>query len=218
MPTTDASVPTRSQSPAATYGRGRPKSETVSEISTAIMEAAANTFLSVGYEETSMEAVAASAGVTKVTLYKRFPDKRSLLQAVLRARRPEWVSTPPISGGVEARLKQLASMILVRGVSPELRAFHALVSSAWPKPSDMPAREEVLGYNDMLRRLESEIREAGKEVGVTSSRAATVALALMAMLSGWFEHRMPDPERDAADADAFARSAVELLIHGKAAW
>lgn len=218
MPNTDARGPTRSQPAGSAYGRGRPKAETVSQISTAIIEAATDIFLARGYEETSMEAVATRAGVTKVTLYKRFPDKRGLLQAVLRARRPEWASFPPLSGRIEARLKQLASTILVSGVSPELRAFHALATSAWPKPSDMTAREEVLGYNDMLRRLESEIREGAKELGIASSRPATVALALMAMLSGWFEHRTPDPDRDADDADEFARSAIELLVRGKAAW
>lgn len=202
----------------SSYGRGRPKAGTTSEISTAIMEAATAAFLDKGFEDVSMEAIAASAGITKVTLYKRFPDKRSLLRAVVKARRQNTPPAEPSSIGIEARLKQLATTILVGGVSPELRAYHALVTTAWPDPSDMPAREEVLGYNDMLLMLEREIRLGSQELGVHSSRAQTVALALMAMLSGWFEHRSPDPSRDAADADAFARTAVDLLVHGKNAW
>lgn len=186
-------------------------------ISAAIMKSATETFLDAGFEEASMEAIAARAGITKVTLYKRFPDKRSLLQAVLRMRRLHWTPSPEGSG-VEARLKHLATTILVRGVSPEIAAFHALVYSAWPDPLDMSAREEVLGYNDMLLRLEREITNGGEELGIDPTRASAVAGALMAMLSGWFEHRCPDPQRDTADAEQFAQTAVELLIHGKAAW
>lgn len=182
------------------------------------MEAATATFLDVGFEDASMESIAASAGITKVTLYKRFPDKRSLLRAVVQANRPE-PKPPALSGlGVEARLKQLATTILVGGVSPEVRAFHALVATAWPDPLDMPAREDVLGYHAMQARLEREIASGSAELGISPTRAPTVALALMAMLSGWFEHRTPDPDRDAVDADAFARAAVDLLIYGKEAW
>lgn len=219
MPPENQSSPKTQARPA--YARGRPRAETTTEISTAIMDAAAACFLNLGYEQASMEAIAAAAGVTKVTLYKRFPDKRSLLQAVLHARRPGWTSPPASSAqtaNTEARLKSLASVVLVRGVSTELRAFHALVASAWPDPLDMPAREEVLGYNDMLARLDAEIRKGSKDLGIVPSDAASVALALMAMLSGWFEHRIPDPKTDAADADAFAKRAVDLLIGGKSAW
>lgn len=165
-----------------------------------------------------MEAVAARAGVTKPTLYKRFPDKRSLLQAVLGVRRVEWIAAPSTSKDPEERLKQLASAILVSGVSQDLRTFQALAQSAWPDPLDMPAREEVLGYNNVLPRLEKAIRQDGADLGVEPKRASVVAIVLIAVLSGWFEHRHPDPDRDAIDADQFARAAVELLIHGKAAW
>ena len=182
------------------------------------MEAAASAFLDEGFEQASMEAIAAKAGVTKVTLYKRFPDKRNLLRAVLRSR-PLQPRDAAISGaGAEARLKNLATTILVGGVSPDIRAFHALALAAWPDPLDMPQREEVLGYNQMLSLLEREISVGSTEFGIRASRAKTVALALMAMLSGWFEHRTPDPGRDAADAEAFAHAAVALLVHGTKAW
>ncbi len=174
------------------------------------MDAAADVFLAVGFEEASIEAIAARAGVTKVTLYKRFPDKRSLLRAVLQQ--------PPASADLEKRLKYYAATILVRGISAEVRAFHDLVASAWPSPDDMATREDVLGYNHMLQCLRDEIRSAGHNLGVTSANSSAVATALMAMLSGWFEHRPPSTANEKAHATKFAHKAVELLIHGKAAW
>lgn len=163
-----------------------------------------------------MEAIAAQAGVTKVTLYKRFPDKRSLLRAVLQQQRPHWAPAPPTSADVEARLKYYAAAVLLRAISPTVRAFHSLAVSAWATPNDMAVREDVLGYSDMLQCLEREIRDGGQKLGVTSANPSAVSAALMAMLSGWFDHSAPGISDN--DAVNFAHKAVELIIYGKHSW
>ena len=48
----------------------------------AILDAAREVFLKNGYPGTSMDEVAALAGVSKVTVYKHFSDKHSLFVAV----------------------------------------------------------------------------------------------------------------------------------------
>ncbi|MEX6724062.1 TetR/AcrR family transcriptional regulator [Parapedomonas caeni] len=52
----------------------------------AILEAAGQLFLAQGYEGTSMDAVAAAAGVSKLTVYKRFAGKEALFAQVIRAK------------------------------------------------------------------------------------------------------------------------------------
>lgn len=47
----------------------------------AIVEAAARSFFDIGYAATSIEQVAAEAGVSKVTIYSHFTDKRGLFTA-----------------------------------------------------------------------------------------------------------------------------------------
>ena len=47
----------------------------------AIVEAAARSFFDIGYAATSIEQVAADAGVSKVTIYNHFTDKRGLFAA-----------------------------------------------------------------------------------------------------------------------------------------
>lgn len=69
------------------FSRVLPKASAAPAILGAIMAGAGEIFLHSGFENASMEAIAARAGVTKKTLYKRFADKRSLLRAVLRERR-----------------------------------------------------------------------------------------------------------------------------------
>ena len=63
------------EKPSASAGPGRPKDLAKRE---AILEAAQVLFLSNGYEGSSMEAIAAEAGVSKLTLYSHFKDKEAL--------------------------------------------------------------------------------------------------------------------------------------------
>lgn len=62
---------------------GRPKDL---EKRAAILAAAARLFVARGFDGTSMDAVAQSAKVSKLTVYSHFGDKDSLFQAAVRAR------------------------------------------------------------------------------------------------------------------------------------
>ena len=52
-----------------------------------ILDAALTVFAGLGYSGTTMDAVAAEAGVTKPTLYSYFPSKESLFQAMMLGKR-----------------------------------------------------------------------------------------------------------------------------------
>ncbi|MGV8917514.1 MAG: TetR/AcrR family transcriptional regulator [Pseudomonas sp.] len=64
-------------------GPGRPKDLAKRQ---AILDAAKNLFLRNGYASTSMDAVAAEAGVSKLTVYSHFTDKETLFSAAVLAR------------------------------------------------------------------------------------------------------------------------------------
>ena len=68
---------------AAPMRAGRPKSEAKAE---AILFAAAELFLSQGFQGTSMDAVAKRAGVSKQTVYSHFANKEELFKACIRAK------------------------------------------------------------------------------------------------------------------------------------
>ena len=67
----------------ATTRPGRPKSAQKAE---AIMEAASLQFVKHGFDGTSMDAVAAEAGVSKQTVYSHFGSKEDLFAAVVSAK------------------------------------------------------------------------------------------------------------------------------------
>ncbi|PMY67867.1 MULTISPECIES: TetR/AcrR family transcriptional regulator [Pseudomonas] len=99
-------------------GPGRPKDLAKRQ---AILEAAKTLFLSNGYANTSMDAVAAEAGVSKLTVYSHFNDKETLFSAAVMAKCEEQLPTLifelPAGMPIENVLLNIA------------RGFHLLINS-----------------------------------------------------------------------------------------
>ena len=102
----------------APIGPGRPKDLAKRE---AILEAAKTLFLSLGYANTSMDAVAAAAGVSKLTVYSHFTDKQTLfcsaVMATCQIQLPDLLFEYPEGAPVDEVLLTIA------------RNFQALISS-----------------------------------------------------------------------------------------
>ncbi|MGJ3442615.1 TetR/AcrR family transcriptional regulator [Pseudomonas sp. Je.1.5.c] len=102
----------------APIGPGRPKDLAKRE---AILEAAKALFLSLGYANTSMDAVAAAAGVSKLTVYSHFTDKQTLfgsaVMATCQTQLPELIFELPDGVPLDQVLLNIA------------RGFQALISS-----------------------------------------------------------------------------------------
>ncbi|WP_312388530.1 TetR/AcrR family transcriptional regulator [Stutzerimonas nitrititolerans] len=99
-------------------GPGRPKDPAKRE---AILAAAQVLFLGNGYEGSSMDAIAAEAGVSKLTLYSHFGDKEALFCAAVKA---------TCETRLPRRLFQLDDEASIEQVLLDItRAFHALVNS-----------------------------------------------------------------------------------------
>src|ERR671922_1115597 len=88
---------------------------------TAILEAATALFLRNGYRGTSMDEIAALAGVSKQTVYKAFSDKESLFSeivtsAVDQAADPVHADVVKVAdtGDIEADLRRVARQLLRR--------------------------------------------------------------------------------------------------------
>jgi TetR/AcrR family transcriptional repressor of mexJK operon len=100
----------------------------------AILDAATSVFLRQGYLGTSMDEIAALAGVSKQTVYKHFADKERLFIEIVTSTVNE-ISDPvheevlnlQDSGDVEADLCDLARRQLARVMQPRLLELRRLV-------------------------------------------------------------------------------------------
>jgi TetR/AcrR family transcriptional regulator, mexJK operon transcriptional repressor len=100
----------------------------------AILGAATTLFLRNGYRGTSMDEIAALAGVSKQTVYKHFADKESLFSEIVTGTVSE-ISDPvheevlklEDSGDVEADLRGLARELLRMVMQPRILQLRRLV-------------------------------------------------------------------------------------------
>ncbi|MDO9623561.1 TetR/AcrR family transcriptional regulator [Pseudomonas sp.] len=99
-------------------GPGRPKDLVKRQ---AILEAAKTLFLRHGYDGSSMDAIAAEAGVSKLTVYSHFTDKETLFSAAVKAKCQEQLPELffELAPGVPVE-----TVLLTIG-----RSFHTLINS-----------------------------------------------------------------------------------------
>jgi len=112
---------------------GRPTRAAALELRDRILEVAAELFLREGYGSTSIEAVAARAGISKRTFYHRFEDKAALFAAVVHRIIEQIRPAPevPLLEGATLQdiLSRLAGLILRAALSPQAIALHRLVTA-----------------------------------------------------------------------------------------
>jgi TetR/AcrR family transcriptional regulator, mexJK operon transcriptional repressor len=80
---------------------GRPTREEATRRGERLLDVATTLFMERGFDGTSIDAVAETAGVSKPTVYARYRDKRDLFAAVLRGRIRDWLA--PLSAAAEAQ-------------------------------------------------------------------------------------------------------------------
>lgn len=109
-------------------GPGRPKDPAKRA---AILQAAQQLFLQSGYEGTSMDAIAAEAGVSKLTVYSHFTDKETLYAAAIRmvceAQLPDLYLGGLPKDGIGATLERIGNSFCELINSPESLALHRLL-------------------------------------------------------------------------------------------
>jgi TetR/AcrR family transcriptional repressor of mexJK operon len=204
---------------ATTHPRGRPTADRVHEINRAILDAATQCFLAAGYAGASMDAIAAEARVSKVTLYARY-QKESLFQAVVKDRLLAWTQSELKSdwrpgATLEARLRDRVQVLMLIGARKELRAFDRLLAAA---PTELAQGLRQVRYNLMIDLITRDITEFTTADGNPARDARRTATDLLAMLAGWFRMESLVGQVDERDAVAFGHRAVDLFLAARSVW
>ena len=154
--TTARTAPTTITSPAPRRTGGRPTAAGSAERDARILDAAAAAFLRDGFAATSIERIAAAAGVSKRTFYARFPDKPAAFLAVVQRLIATWLpgfdaalaDAPTLPGALLAA----ARGILAIALTPQALQLHRLVTSEAARP-EIGAALQAGGARTGIERL-----------------------------------------------------------------
>ena len=133
--------------PAPARGRPRDAGRDV-----AILEATLLVLTDVGYDQLTIDAVAARAGVGKPTIYRRYPGKAALVAAAVEHRAPE---TPPATprGDLRAALLETVQWLADQIANKEIGLLGAMFTGMRSDP-DLAAE-----MRRILRRDEAAMTE-----------------------------------------------------------
>lgn len=202
---------------------GRPPSKRAGEIEEAILSAAKELFLSLGYEATSMEAVAQAAGVSKRTLYIRHSTKEALIKAVVEDRVRNWSNeasarNSDVPEKFPDSLKRHAQTFVHMLANPEVRQFDRLIMTTAQRFPEIAETFYNVGYNYELGFLTNEIIRGTQDDAVPPKEPRRVALQLLSMIQGWRRTEETVRTISAEEAAEFASQAVDVLLRGRDSW
>ena len=166
-------------------GPGRPKDPAKGE---AILQAASLLFLNQGYQGTSMEAVARSAGVSKLTVYSHFNGKEELFAAaignVCKSRLPDVLFQPQDHEPLEQRLFIIGEAIFKLTNSPESIALYRLLMGLSTSESDLAERFYEAGPQQVLKGLERLLKHAKQQSLLAITDTTRAAQHFLNLLNG----------------------------------
>jgi TetR/AcrR family transcriptional regulator, mexJK operon transcriptional repressor len=166
------------------HGPGRPKDM---EKRAAILEAAKALFIRNAFAGTSMDAIAAEAGVSKLTVYSHFGDKDNLFREVIRSRvqdlLPEETYGYDPASDIGDTLHHIAQVHARLDCDPEtVGTFRAILSDCRqgnPRYGKLMWEEGPMRSRALLERLLQQAVDAGKLDIDNVTQAATQFISLI---------------------------------------
>jgi len=209
--------------PAVTSRRGRPSRERAEALHRSIIDVARTMFLAAGYSVTSMDAVAARAGISKGTLYSRFSSKSELFTAIVKDRVAAWARHDDLprldGGGLKALIERHVLITLDSLADPELAAFVDLIAAERTRFPELARIYYDTALSVEVELLTADIEAGAKTEGLVIRAADSVAYTLLQAALGWWNMQvLAGPPPDAHQRAAAARRIAELIADGRAAW
>lgn len=200
--------------------RPRPRGRPVDlEKRQAILDAATRLFLRHGFAGTSMDAVAAEAGVSKLTVYAHFADKDNLFQAIVRARcetynRPErfddYVDLPP-----RKALTEMGGNFLALLLAPEVLQLYAVMTAEAARRPKIAELFYAAGPEHLNALFVDYFRRATAKGDFAIDDPAVAADQFLSLLKGSLHFRATlslRPRATPAQVRAQVKQSVDLFL------
>lgn len=202
-----------------TARRGRPTQVEATQLKERIREGAVSAFLEYGYDGATMEAIAQTAGITKRTLYARYPDKRAVFLDVI-----PWALSRAVDrdlsrrtndDDLEAALTEIGRGAVKRALDPDTRRLHRVVMNETGRFPEFAISAETLGWSRRQRQvmdLLSRHQQAGTidvdDIELAAEHFLAMVEAVPARLADFGVFRSKRQEA------RHLKLAVKLFLHG----
>lgn len=197
---------------------GRPKDL---EKRAAILDAGKRLFPQQGFEGTSMDAIAAEAGVSKLTVYSHFTDKETLFKEVVQAKceeqLPQALFLADLEGPLRGQLRTIASAFFSLIASDEAIAMHRMMTSQTQQSRKLAELFWEAGPQRVMQAFESFLQQEVAAGQLVIADIHTAASQFFCLLKGELHARMlcgccqPITARD---VDAHLDATVDLFLRG----
>jgi TetR/AcrR family transcriptional regulator, mexJK operon transcriptional repressor len=196
---------------------GRPTQAEAERLGEQLREAALATFLEHGYDGASMEAIARAAGITKQTLYSRYPDKRAVFIDVIPWAMSRYEQPDPVGAAdgddLVAALTTIARDALARATDPKLVRLQRIAMNESGRFPEFALSGETMAWSPRLRAVMELLRRHQalgaieiEDIELWSEHFLTLVQVLPARLADFGVFRSKKQE------ERHLTSAVELFL------
>lgn len=195
---------------------GRPTLDAAKELAARILEAARQEFLAKGIEGASMEGIAAAAGCSKLTLYRRYGSKHELFMTLVKERAPDYtvqfhvdVTQPPATV-----LYQLGLVVAGFFFNPENLRFVRVVVSEMSRVEGLPAlmKDQADRFREPVRRCLEALKANGHGTYDDCTLAAIQFINLCVLGHFYLLAGYTSDEVAPAHQEKLVRSAVAMFV------
>jgi TetR/AcrR family transcriptional repressor of mexJK operon len=168
---------------------GRPTKEQAEARHGELLDSALDHFLDKGFEPATIEAIAASVGMTKRTVYARYPDKVSLFRAAVRraierlAVSPERIRAADC-GDLERTLIDLARLRADAVMTPEGLKLQRIINTESYRFPDIFTTSYELGALPVVRFLAEVLERETRAGELAVAEPLLAANVFMSMVVG----------------------------------
>lgn len=182
-----------------------------------ILDSALKVFAAMGYSGTTMDAVAADAGLTKPTLYTYFPSKEALFAAMMLGKRDRMLNVldHPSSGGMVQDLLSFAWDYADIVMRPDLLSLARLIIGEVQRFPEIGRAYQASGPDHLLRGIMRYLqiqRLAGRLSFDDAELAAQDLWGLILSAPRTQALYMPDAQPDCATLSRYIHNGLRVFL------
>lgn len=202
---------------------GRPRLEDAAFIENKLLSIALGEFLQHGYGGTSMAKIVQIAGVSKTTLYSRYPSKEDLFRAIIYQQIEFLAPSASLQSDsgpldLEQGLNSYANHMLETSLQGDMLGVNRLIyseSHRFPELGAAVAERTGLG----IKRISAFIRDCANRDGVNCKDPDAVAEVFILTIRGWYINNiLTNREITSRQRQNWVKRAVHTLMAAREDW